>query len=163
MSLDDRQLERYARQIIIPGVGADGQARLLAGRVLVVGYGPERAVAAEYLTGSGVNICTSVGEPIDCIVACRLDAVTDDELTQLGTQDAALVWYILGGRELAAGSVVRFDGRRPTHALSTATKTRNPEESALGSLAACDAAASTIALLLGWQDEPESQRETLFG
>jgi hypothetical protein len=163
MSLDDSQLERYARQVIIPGVGTDGQERLLASRVWVVGYAPECAVAAEYLGGSGVTVCTSAGEPIDCILACRLDAISDEELARLGTRDAALVWYILSGRELVAGSVMKFEGRRPTDAQSTPTEIRNQEETALGSLAACDAAASTIALLLGWQDEAETKRESLFG
>jgi hypothetical protein len=163
MSLDDSQLERYARQVIIPGVGTRGQERLLASRVLVVGCAPERAIAAEYLAGSGVIVCTSTDEPIDCILACRLDAITDGKLARLGTRDAALVWYILSGRELVAGCVARFDGKRPTHAHSTQTGILNQEENALGSLAACDAAASTIALLLGWQDETETKRVSLLG
>jgi hypothetical protein len=163
MSLGDSQLERYARQVIIPGVGADGQERLLASRVLVVGYARERAVATEYLAGSGVNVCMAADDSIDCILACRLDTVSDDELARLGTQDAALVWYNLAGRELAAGSVERFDGSRPARVRSVPPEARSPEETALGSLAACDAAASTIALLLGWQDEHESRRESLLG
>ena len=37
--LSDANLERYARQVIMPDVGEDGQERLLAARVLVVGAG----------------------------------------------------------------------------------------------------------------------------
>ena len=37
--LSDTDLERYARQVIMPHVGEDGQERLLAAKVLVVGAG----------------------------------------------------------------------------------------------------------------------------
>ena len=37
--LSDENLERYARQVIMPQVGEDGQERLLASRMLVVGAG----------------------------------------------------------------------------------------------------------------------------
>ena len=37
--LNDDDLERYARQAIMPTIGEDGQERLLAARVLIVGAG----------------------------------------------------------------------------------------------------------------------------
>ena len=37
--LSDADLERYARQVIMPNVGEDGQERLLASQILVVGAG----------------------------------------------------------------------------------------------------------------------------
>ena len=37
--LNDDDLERYARQAIMPAIGEDGQEQLLAARVLVVGAG----------------------------------------------------------------------------------------------------------------------------
>ena len=46
MNLTDAQIERYSRHIILPEVGGKGQARLLAGRVLIVGAGPAGCVAA---------------------------------------------------------------------------------------------------------------------
>jgi len=163
MALGDNQLERYARQVIIPGVGTVGQEKLLASHVLVVGYPPERAIAQEYLAGAGVNVCTSVDEPVDCIVACRLDAISDDELARFGNRDTALAWYVLTGRDLTAGCIARFDGRRPTLLRPTENELHAPETDALGSVAACDTAASTIALLLGWQSEPEIRQEHRLG
>ena len=41
--LSDADLERYARQVIMPHIGEDGQERLLAAKVLVVGAGVGRA------------------------------------------------------------------------------------------------------------------------
>ena len=47
--LNDEDLERYARQAIMPAIGEDGQERLLAARVLVVGAGGLGAPVIMYL------------------------------------------------------------------------------------------------------------------
>jgi molybdopterin/thiamine biosynthesis adenylyltransferase/rhodanese-related sulfurtransferase len=47
--------DRYARQVILPEVGADGQARLGAARVLVVGAGGLGCALLPYLAGAGVG------------------------------------------------------------------------------------------------------------
>ncbi|RMD63679.1 MAG: adenylyltransferase, partial [Alphaproteobacteria bacterium] len=37
MELSDTQIERYARHLVLPEIGEEGQARLLDARVLVIG------------------------------------------------------------------------------------------------------------------------------
>ncbi|RMG39417.1 MAG: thiazole biosynthesis adenylyltransferase ThiF [Planctomycetota bacterium] len=48
--------ERYSRQIRFPGIGEDGQHRLAAARVLVVGCGALGTVIADTLTRAGVGM-----------------------------------------------------------------------------------------------------------
>jgi molybdopterin-synthase adenylyltransferase len=47
--------ERYSRQILFPGIGREGQERLLASRVLLVGCGALGASHAEMLARAGVG------------------------------------------------------------------------------------------------------------
>ena len=47
--------ERYARQIALPDIGPDGQARIGAARVAVIGGDIAAATAASYLRAAGVG------------------------------------------------------------------------------------------------------------
>ena len=55
MALNDDQLERYARHIILKEVGGAGQARLLSSSVLVIGAGGLGSPLLLYLAAAGVG------------------------------------------------------------------------------------------------------------
>ncbi|MEO8136095.1 MAG: molybdopterin-synthase adenylyltransferase MoeB [Betaproteobacteria bacterium] len=73
--MDDNQLLRYSRHILLPEIGIDGQERIAAGHALIVGLGGLGSPVALYLASAGVGILT----------LCDNDAV---DLTNLQRQIA---------------------------------------------------------------------------
>jgi molybdopterin-synthase adenylyltransferase len=55
MKLTSEEVERYARHIVLRGVGGPGQNRLKAARALVVGAGGLGSPALQYLAAAGVG------------------------------------------------------------------------------------------------------------
>jgi adenylyltransferase/sulfurtransferase len=64
--MDDAQLLRYSRHILLPQIGVEGQERLLAARALIVGAGGLGSPAAYYLASAGVGtLALADGDAVD--------------------------------------------------------------------------------------------------
>ncbi len=55
MPLNDLQRQRYARHLVLPEIGEQGQEKLLASKVLVIGAGGLGSPAAFYLAAAGIG------------------------------------------------------------------------------------------------------------
>ncbi len=64
--MDDHQLLRYSRHILLPEIGIEGQQRLLDGHALLIGAGGLGSPAALYLASAGVGTLTICdGDTVD--------------------------------------------------------------------------------------------------
>ena len=64
--VNDEQLLRYSRHILLPEIGIEGQDKLLAARALVIGAGGLGSPAALYLASAGVGRLTICdGDDVD--------------------------------------------------------------------------------------------------
>jgi len=54
-SFTEEQVRRYARHIVLPGIGGEGQRKLLDSKVLVIGAGGLGSAASMYLAAAGVG------------------------------------------------------------------------------------------------------------
>lgn len=64
--MDDQQLLRYSRHILLPEIGIEGQQRLLDSHALLIGAGGLGSPAAMYLASAGVGTLTVCdGDAVD--------------------------------------------------------------------------------------------------
>jgi adenylyltransferase/sulfurtransferase len=64
--VDDSQLLRYSRHILLPQIGIEGQERLLAAHAVIIGAGGLGSPAALYLASAGVGTLTLCdGDTVD--------------------------------------------------------------------------------------------------
>jgi len=104
VSLSDAQLDRYARHIVLKEIGGEGQRKLLAARVAVVGAGGIGAPAIDYLAAAGIGALRVIDD----------DVVTLDNLQRqilFGTIDVGRPKTEVAGEAVARlDPAVRFEG-----------------------------------------------------
>ncbi|MDR0717618.1 MAG: HesA/MoeB/ThiF family protein [Azoarcus sp.] len=99
--MDDAQLLRYSRHILLDELGVEGQARLLRGHALIVGAGGLGSPAALYLAGAGVGVLTLAdGDIVDASNLQRQILHTEARLgqTKAASGAAALAAFNTGVR-----------------------------------------------------------------
>lgn len=104
MSLSDAQLDRYARHIVLKEIGGEGQRKLLAASVAIVGAGGIGAPAILYLAAAGIGRIRLIDD----------DSVSLDNLQRqvlFGTCDVGRRKVEVAGEAVARlNPDVRFEG-----------------------------------------------------
>ena len=122
--------ERYARQMVLPEIGADGQARLAAASVVVVGAGGLGCPVLQYLAGAGVGRLTIVDH----------DRVEETNLHRQPLYAMADVGKLKA--EAAAATLRRFDPGVAIDAVAGRLTPQNAPELVAGADLVVDAADS---------------------
>ena len=82
--MNDEQLLRYSRHILLDAIGIEGQARIVAARALIVGAGGLGSPAALYLASAGVgHITLADGDKVDLTNLQRQILHTQERVGQL--------------------------------------------------------------------------------
>lgn len=156
--LGDDAIERYARQIVIPGLGASGQEKLLASTALVVGDPRGCRTAALYLAAAGVRVVTSLDDgPVDVVAVVdpsRLDASMREQVTRLALP---ICWSAADSRGVRSGT---HPAALPAAPLPGAAASGTAAEDAvLLDAAGCEVAALACRVLLGLTGANEARIE----
>lgn len=89
MTLNDHQLERYARHIILKQVGGAGQQKLLSSRVLVIGAGGLGSPLILYLAAAGVGTIGVIDDDVVDLSNLQRQVIhTTDQIGNLKTNSA---------------------------------------------------------------------------
>jgi len=88
--MDDRQLLRYGRHILLEDIGVEGQERLQAATALIVGAGGLGSPAAMYLAAAGVGtLLIADGDTVDLSNLQRQILHRDDAVGQPKVESGA--------------------------------------------------------------------------
>lgn len=116
--MNDNELERYSRQLLVPGFELEGQEVLSSASVLIVGCGGLGALAAQYLAAAGIGHLALVdADRIELSNLPRQIAYTEDDVgrfkaevlaERLGRMNSAVrvTHYPISFDELSGASLV---------------------------------------------------------
>lgn len=93
--MDNEDRERYARHILLREVGGQGQQKLLAAKVLVVGAGGLGAPVIQYLAAAGVGEIGIADD--DTVALSNLQRQTIFQTRDIGASKAEMAARFVGG------------------------------------------------------------------
>ena len=120
--MDDSQLLRYSRHILLDEIGIEGQERIMASRALVIGVGGLGSPAALYLATAGVGHLTLVdNDTVDLTNLQRQIAHTEARVGQPKVDSARQALLAINPKLNITTLAERVDGVRMVPWLPTLT------------------------------------------
>lgn len=120
--LSDAELDRYARQIILPAFGGAGQAKLKAAHVAIIGAGGIGCPAITYLAAAGVGRLTIVDhDHVERSNLQRQPLFTDTDIGAPKAEVAARVAKRINPHVETAAVVARLEGDNAAALLADAS------------------------------------------
>jgi adenylyltransferase/sulfurtransferase len=111
--MNDDQLLRYSRHILLPEVGIEGQEKLLAARMLVIGAGGLGSPVALYLASAGVGSITLCdNEDVDLTNLQRQIVHRTDSVGRKKVESARATLAAINPEVRVVGLPERVDGKR---------------------------------------------------
>ena len=111
--MNDNQLLRYSRHILLDEIGIEGQERLLAGHALVIGAGGLGSPAAFYLASAGIGKITLVDhDSVDLTNLQRQILHTTERVGQPKAESGRKTLGLINPEVEVAALVERMEGER---------------------------------------------------
>src|SRR5258708_30031438 len=110
-AMDDDQLLRYSRHILLPEIGIDGQQKLLGAHALLIGAGGLGAPASLYLAASGVGRITLCDHDAVDLTNLQRQIVHFTESIGRKKVDSARATLALINPEISIEAIAQHDGR----------------------------------------------------
>jgi adenylyltransferase/sulfurtransferase len=141
MTLTDQQLDRYARHIVLKEIGGDGQRRLLAANVVVIGAGGIGSPAIQYLAAAGIGRLTIVDDDrVDLSNLQRQTLFGSGDVGQLKAEASQTAIARLNPDVVVIPQPQRIDNRNAAALLSGADVVLDGSDNFATRLAVADAA-----------------------
>jgi adenylyltransferase/sulfurtransferase len=111
--MNDEQLLRYSRHILLPEIGIEGQEKLLAARILVIGAGGLGSPVALYLASAGIgNITLCDNEDVDLTNLQRQIVHRSEAVGKKKVDSARATLAAINPEVRVLGLPERVDGKR---------------------------------------------------
>jgi molybdopterin/thiamine biosynthesis adenylyltransferase len=111
--MDDQQLLRYSRHILLDEIGIEGQEKILAAHVLVIGAGGLGSPAALYLASAGVGTLTLVdNDTVDLTNLQRQILHTTDRVGQAKAKSGEQTLHAINPQTRVNALQERVQGER---------------------------------------------------
>ena len=145
--LTDEDVERYARQIVVPGIGVSGQARICASSVYVIGEAAGAAYAETYARAAGFRTEIDADARLACVLVAGTRRLDSGLLAAAAERGCPVLFYEVTQSGVRCGRLAAGTALEPRADVAGCD-----EDEGFHALGAADLVASAIAVVLDWSD-----------